>query len=253
MAQLDAHPVRALVERDVRGEGHHDVRPGDAARLARMFAVRVKGGHEALRTAARDDADPRAVQQVGGHGDDLAFELGGARVHVALQHVGVRVEVEHLPEEVVVIVVARVQAARDGALVAKRVLGVCHAGDLGQDRRAVDRLGRHAPVRLRRLPVRVEITEHLRETVVNHRVSPLSARRLLLPSGRPRHVTLIVGHAAGGVYGAVLRSSTRSAFVLSSSGGRPPGGRPSCPAPRCRAAARTARAAPSWASRRPWP
>ena len=131
--------------------------------------------------AARHDADPRAVQQVGGHGDDLALELRGARVHVALQHVGVRVEVEHLTEEVVVVVIAAVEAARHRALVAARVLGVRHAGDLGEDRRAVDRLGRHAAIRLGRLLVRVEIAEDLRETVVRH----LSHLSLLVGSWTP--------------------------------------------------------------------
>ncbi len=168
MAHLDVHPVRALVEGDVRRDRHDDVGPRDAARRARLLAVGVQRGDEALRAAARDDADARAVQQVRGHGDDLALELGGARVHVALQHVGVRVQVEDLAEEVVVVVVAAVEAARDGALVAALVLGVRHAGDLGQDGRAVDRLGRHRAVRRRRLAVRVEIADDLRETVVSH-------------------------------------------------------------------------------------
>ena len=86
---LDAHPVRALVERDVRGRRHDDVRAGDAARLARVLAVGVQRGDEALGAAAGDDADAGAVQQVRGHRDDLGLELRRARVHVALQHVGV--------------------------------------------------------------------------------------------------------------------------------------------------------------------
>ena len=52
------------------------------------------------------------------------------------------IEVEDLAQEVVVVVVAAVETARHGALVAARVLGVRHAGDLGEDPGAVDRLGR---------------------------------------------------------------------------------------------------------------
>ena len=168
---LDVHPVRALVQRAVRGHRHDQVGPGHAAG-ARLLAVRVQRGHQALRAAAGHDADARPVQEVGGHGDDLALELGRARVHVALQDVGVGELVEHLAEEVVVGVVAGVDAARHRALVAERVLGVGQAGDLGQDGILVDGLRRHAPEGLGRAPVRVEVAEDLLEARVAHLSHP---------------------------------------------------------------------------------
>ncbi len=89
------------------------------------------------------------------------------------------VEVEDLAEEVVVGVVARVQAARDGAPVAEGVLGVRHLCDLREDRGVVDGLFRHSPVRLGRAPVRVEIAEDLLESGVAHLfplLVPMAAR-----------------------------------------------------------------------------
>ena len=229
---LDVHPVRALVEGAVRRHRHHQVGPGDATLRARLLAIRVERGHQALRAAAGDDADARPVQEVGRHRDDLALELGGARVHVALQDVGVGVEVEDLAEEVVVGVVARVEAARDGALVAEGVLGVRHLGDLLEDRGAVDGLFRHSPVRLGRAPVRVEIAEDLLESGVAH-LSPSWCRwrpaRCALPGARmagdgvrpdrPRAAGPSYHRCRGGPSGAWRRARGRAA--TSTSGARP--------------------------------
>jgi hypothetical protein len=129
------------------------------------LAIRVQGGDQALGAAAGDDTHSGAVQQVARHGDDLALELGGARVHVALQHIGVRELVEHLAQEVVVVVVAAVEAAGDGAPVAARVLACGHAGDLGEDGGPVERLGGHAAVGGRVL-VRIEVADDLRDRAV---------------------------------------------------------------------------------------
>ena len=167
LAHLDVHPVGALVEGDVGGDRHDDVRSGDAAPGAGELAIGVQGGDQALGAAARDDAHPSAVQQVARHGDDLALELGGARVHVALQHVGVRELVEHLAQEVVVVVVATVEAAGDGALVAARVLALGHAGDLGEDGGPVERLGGQ-PAKGGCVLVGIEVADDLRDRAVRH-------------------------------------------------------------------------------------
>ena len=46
------------------------------------------------------------IQHRGRHRHDLGLELGGAGVHVALQHVGVRELPVHLGQELVVLVIA---------------------------------------------------------------------------------------------------------------------------------------------------
>jgi hypothetical protein len=182
MPHLDVHPTRTLVERHMRGHRHDDVRLRDAPLRPCVLPIGVQGRHETLRAAAGDDPDPCAVEQVRRHGDDLALELGGARVHVALQHVGVRVEVEDLTEEVVVGVVAGVETARDGAFVAEGVLALRHLAEIGEDRRVIYRLGRYAAVRRRRLPVRVKISENLRETVFRHLLHPSLVARSRWPA-----------------------------------------------------------------------
>ena len=173
MTHLDAHPVRTLVERDVCGLGHYDVGSGDATRLTCVLAIAVERGDQTLRAAAGDHTDAGAVKQVGGHRDDLCLELRRARIHVALQDVGVGVEAEHLAEEGVVVVVTAVEAARHRALVALGVFGACHLGDLSEDRSPVDRLRGHLPIGLRGLPIGPETVEDLLETaVVAHRRTP---------------------------------------------------------------------------------
>src|SRR5205085_3354407 len=81
---LDAEQVTCLVERRVRGLGLEEVRPVDAA-LTTVLAVRehrvqnaaaTAGCHETGRLGARHCV---GVQQVEGHRDDLALELGHAR------------------------------------------------------------------------------------------------------------------------------------------------------------------------------
>ena len=118
--QLDAEQVARLVERGVPGLGLHEVRPVDAARLARVLAVREHRVQDAAAAARGDEPDRVAavvdrvgVQQVEGHGDDLALELRHARADVALQRVHVREQLEGAAHELVVLVVAAVHRARD--------------------------------------------------------------------------------------------------------------------------------------------
>ena len=67
------------------------------------------GGHQPDRLAV---GDRLGVEEVEGHGDDLGLELGGARAHVALEHVDVGEQSEGLVHESVVVVVAAVHGAR---------------------------------------------------------------------------------------------------------------------------------------------
>ena len=73
------------------------------------------------------------VEQVERHRQDLGLELGGARAHVALQHVDVGEQAERLVHEVVVLVVAAVHRARALAGLPERVLLLGHRLQLGED------------------------------------------------------------------------------------------------------------------------
>ena len=143
---LDAEEMTCLVERRVRGLGLEEVGPVDAAPVPRQFAVREDRVQDAAAPSRRHEpgrlgaGDCVGVQQVEGHRDDLALELGHARAHVALQRVDVREELERASHEVVVAVVAAVHRAR---ALAGLPHGVFAAGDVGDSyyRQAVTAAG----------------------------------------------------------------------------------------------------------------
>jgi hypothetical protein len=93
-------------------------------------AARATGGDEPCGLGLRHRL---GVEQVEGHGDDLALEAGGARAHVPLEDVHVGEEPERLVHEVVVVVVAAVH--RPGALAGlpEGVLLLGHVVQLGED------------------------------------------------------------------------------------------------------------------------
>ena len=110
---LDAEEMTGLGEGGVGSLGLDDVRTPRALGVRLSVGEHGVGdrprptrGHEA--TGGRDAA---AAEQVQGHGDDLGFELRGARAHVALEDVDVAELGEGFVEEVVVVVVAAVHGA----------------------------------------------------------------------------------------------------------------------------------------------
>ena len=136
--QFHAEEMAGLVEGRVRRLGLDDVGAGDAPGLRRVFAVgedrmqdapRPAGGDQAARVAPGGRRG-LAVVQGQGHGDDLGLELGGARAHVALQHVHVGEEAERFVHEVIVVVVAAVHGARALAGLPERVLLDRHGAQL---------------------------------------------------------------------------------------------------------------------------
>ena len=180
IAHLDAEPVRPLAKGDVDADGQHDVGHAYAARLARLLAIGVERVDQAVAATRGHDADGlRVVEEVGRHGDDLALELGCRGVHVTLQDIGVSEVLEDLREEVVVPVVAAVEAARDSPRITHCILGLSHAGDVGEHRVALEALLRDRALRRHRSPVGEEVVEHALQTVVRllaHQSMPFDRR-----------------------------------------------------------------------------
>ena len=148
---LDAEQVAGLVEGRVAGLGLHEVRAGSIPRrLAGVVAVGEHGVEDAPGAAGGDDArrlavgDRLGVEQVEGHGDDLALEPGRARADVALQGVHVGEQPERLVHEGVVLVVAAVHGPGDLAGLPGVVLEVGHRAELGEHLRAAALLGQAA-------------------------------------------------------------------------------------------------------------
>ncbi len=72
------------------------------------------------------DILPVATQHVGGHRHDLGFELGGARPHVRMQGIALRVERIDLVEELDVFHVPVIDRARDETILPGFLLVVTH-------------------------------------------------------------------------------------------------------------------------------
>jgi len=116
---------------------------------------------QALGAAGRDDAGHLGpgVEQGGGHGHDLRLQLGRARVHVALEHVGVGEQLEGARQEAVVVVVAVVDRARDAPPLPDPVLLARHLRQLRQHLLPVPGLGLQAAMAPVAVAVRVEVDQ----------------------------------------------------------------------------------------------
>ena len=135
--------VGGLLKRDVRGDRDDHLGLPDALLDAPTLAVHEHRVDQALGATEGDDAADLlagvvlrhrlSVEQRGGHRDDLALELGGTRIHVALQDVGVGEEPVGLGQECVVIVTAVIDRPRDLPGVADAVLLLGHGAQLGED------------------------------------------------------------------------------------------------------------------------
>ena len=138
VTQLDAEEVAGLVERRVGGLGFDHVGASHPALLQRVLPIGQHGVTDAAGTPAGQHAhrftisDRLGVEQVEGHGDDLALEPGRARAHVALQGVDVGVQAEGLVHEVVVVVVAAVHGAGALAGLPEGVFFLGHGGQFSQ-------------------------------------------------------------------------------------------------------------------------
>ncbi len=101
-----------------------------------MLAVRQHRVRDGPRTARGHQprrgrlAHGLGVQEVEGHGDDLGFELGGTRAHVALERVHVGEVGEGFIQVVVVVVVTAVHRPRALATLPGGVLGRRHRREL---------------------------------------------------------------------------------------------------------------------------
>ena len=148
IAHLDAHPMRSLAQRDMRRDGQDDVGARDTSSLACLLPIGVEGRDQAVASPTRDDAHRlRRMQHVGNHRNDLALELRGRRIHVALQHIGMGVVTEHVREESIVLMVTAIEAAGDPPCITLGIFGSRHHRDIGPDGVSVDSLLRDVGVR----------------------------------------------------------------------------------------------------------
>ena len=180
VTHLDAEPVGTLAQRHVSGHGEHDVGHAHTTSLARLLPIGVERMDEAVAATRGDDADRLGiVEEIGRHGDDLAFELRGRGIHVALQDVGMSEVLEDLREEVIVPVITAVETPRDAPRITHGVLGLGHARDVGEDAVAVQALLGDGPLRGHEAPIGEEVVEHPLEAVVGpfaHQSMPFDRR-----------------------------------------------------------------------------
>ncbi len=132
-AHLHPEEVTGLGKGRVRRLGFDHVR---TPRRRPVLAVRQHRVRDRPRTARGHQprrgrlGEGRGAQEVEGHGDDLGFELGGTRAHVALERVHVGEVGEGLVQVVVVVVVTAVHRPRALATLPGGVLGGGHRGQL---------------------------------------------------------------------------------------------------------------------------
>ena len=116
--QLDPEQVTGLVERGMRGLRFDHVGTADVALLGGPLAIGEHGVGDAARAPAGQQAGRfgsvhrLGMQEVERHGDDLGFELGGARTDVPLEGVDMGEPSERLGQEGIVLVIAAVHGAR---------------------------------------------------------------------------------------------------------------------------------------------
>ena len=85
--------------------------------------------------------DGIAVKHRGRHRHYLGLELGGTRIHVALQHVDVREQAERLGQKSVVVVVAVVDRPRNSTAIGDAILLTGHGRELLEDAGTVPAFG----------------------------------------------------------------------------------------------------------------
>jgi hypothetical protein len=169
LEQRDPKHVRRLLQRDVRGDRDDHFRGGDPLLDAAALAIDEHRVDQALGAAEGDDTthlvalvvlrDGLTVEQRRGHGDNLALELGCARIHVALQHIRVGEQPVRLGEELVVIVTAVIDGARYAPGIPHLVFLGRHRTEFGEDALPRPRFGRDPVVGLEAVAVGVEVDE----------------------------------------------------------------------------------------------